>query len=95
MVKVSLPHNEDNSEVAKEFTAASMPLHIAVMLFELRIDEAELLVVEATAEVVEAVEATMEPQGNTIGFHERSYLISSLWYMVHFDTCQVDGKYDI
>ena len=55
VVKVSLPHNEDNSEVAKEFTAASMPLHIAVMLFELRIDEAELLVVEATAEVVEAV----------------------------------------
>ena len=55
MVKVSLPHNEDKSEVPKEFTAASMPLHIAVMLFELRIDEAELLVVEATAEVVEAV----------------------------------------
>ena len=58
MVKVSLPHNEDNSEVPKEFTAASIPLHIAVMLFELRIDETteeELLVVEATAEVVEAV----------------------------------------
>ena len=55
MVKVSLPHNEDNSEVPKEFTAASIPLHIAVMLFELRIDEADDEVVEATAEVVEAV----------------------------------------
>ena len=54
MVKVSLPHNEDNSEVPKEFTAASIPLHIAVMLL-LRIDETDDEVVEATAEVVEAV----------------------------------------